>query len=494
VLVGGIDIWRSLQGGRNLTRMSVWSAWFFGNVPPGGPEGPSNYAHADHHGVIYDPQNPDTLYFATDGGVFRTFDRGSTFAGLNGGYQSTQFYNGFTNALLEIDLAIGGMQDNATAIYEGNLGWRRVIGGDGCWTAMHPINTQLMYGETQFLGIQRSTNGGNSFSSATNGISQIGQVAFVAPYALSRSNPDIMYAGRSRIFRTTNGGSNWSVTNGNIELDGNPALSMAISNTSDEVVYVGTAPVLVRSGVFVTTNSGTSWTNITGTLPDRYPLDLAVDPGDDQVAYVVMSGFGSGHLFRTSNRGGTWSDITNGLPDVPSSAVMVDPDFPQVLYFGNDLGVYVSTDTGTTWQEFQTGMPDAAIVMDLGAVRLNRHIRAVTHGRGVYEREMLDPSTGVAGGEGAPGAAGLRMLAARPNPFRDATTLRFAIGAAGPVTVRLYDVGGRAVATLVAGEQRAAGEHAVAVDAHRLGLAAGFYVARVEVGREVGTASLVLAP
>jgi photosystem II stability/assembly factor-like uncharacterized protein len=493
VLTGGIDIWRSTQGGRNLVKMSNWSAWFFGNVPPGGPEGPPSYAHADHHCVIYDPQKPDTLYFGCDGGVFRTFDRGSTFSGVNGGYQSTQFYNGFTSALLQVNLAIGGLQDNATAIYEGNVGWRRVIGGDGCWTAIHPTNTQLMYGESQYLNIQRSTNGGTSFSGATNGISQTGEVAFVAPFVLSPGLPNIMYAGRSRIFRTTNGGSNWSVTNSNLELDTNPALGMAISNQSDAVVYVTTAPVLTRSGVFVTTNSGTTWTNITGTLPDRYPVDIAVDPVDDQIAYVVMSGFGSGHLFRTTNRGGSWADITNGLPDLPSSAVMPDPDYPQILYFGNDIGVYVSTDTGASWQEYQTGMPDAAIVMDLQPVRLTRYIRCATHGRGVYERPMIDPSAGVAGGDGAPAVAGLQMLATRPNPFRDATSIRFALGKAEPVTVRLYDITGRAVATLVSGEQRPAGEHTVAVDARRLGLAAGVYVARVEAGHHTGAVRLVLS-
>jgi photosystem II stability/assembly factor-like uncharacterized protein len=494
VVVAGVDIWRSTQGGRNLVRMSDWSAWFFGNVPPGGPEGPPNYAHADHHAVIHDPQRPDTLFFACDGGVFRSFDHAGTFAGLNGGYQTTQFYNGFSSALTSLTLAIGGMQDNATAIYEGNLGWRRVIGGDGCMTAMHPLNLQIMYGATQNLGIRRSTDGGNNFNLVTNGISQVGQVAFVAPYVLSPIVPTVLYAGRSRIFRTTNGGTNWSAVNSNLELDSNPAISMAISNQSENVLYVGTAPVLTRSHVYVTTNGGTSFTNITGSLPDRYPVDLAVDPLDDQIAYVVLSGFGSGHLFRTSDRGANWTDITGDLPDVPSSAVVVDPDNPNILYFGNDIGVYVSTNTGATWEAFQTGMPGAAILMDLSVVRGNRHLRAVTHGAGNFERAMLEPSAAVAdGGAGAPSAAGLRMLTAAPNPFRDATSLRFALAGARPVTIKLYDVTGRAVATLLAGEPRAAGEHAVRVDARSLGLATGVYVARIEAGGEVASAELVLA-
>jgi photosystem II stability/assembly factor-like uncharacterized protein len=494
VLVAGVDIWRSTQGGRNLVRMSDWSAWFFGNVPPGGPEGPPNYAHADHHHVIYDPQKPDTLFFGTDGGVFRSFDHGGTFAGLNGGYQTTQFYNGFSSAISLDTFAIGGMQDNATAIYEGNLGWRRVIGGDGCMTAMHPQNLLIMYGATQNLGIRRSTDGGFNFNSAVNGISQVGQVAFVAPYLLAPSVPTVMYAGRSRIFRSSNGGVNWGVVNSNLELDGNPAISMGISHQSENVLYVGTAPVLSRARIFVTTNGGTSFTNITGSLPDRYPVDITVDPLNDQIAYVVLSGFESGHLFRTSDRGANWTDISSDLPDVPSSAVVVDPDNTNIIYFGNDIGVYVSTDTGATWEAYQTGMPGAAILMDLSVVRSNRHIRAITHGHGNFEREMLEPTAAVAdGGTGAPAAAGLRMLGAAPNPFRDATSLRFALAGARPVTVKLYDVAGRAVATLAEGEPRSAGEHAMRVDARTLGLAAGVYVARIEAGGEQATAQIVLA-
>ena len=489
VRVGGIDIWRSTQGGRNLIRTSNWSQWFFGTVPPGGPEGPPSYAHADHHAVIHNPGSPNTLYFATDGGVFRSLDGGLTFSGVNGGYQATQFYNGFSSAISDPDLAIGGMQDNATAIYEGTVAWRRVIGGDGCWTALHPTNLLNMFGETQYLGIQRSTNGGMTFSSATSGIGG-GTVAFVAPFLLSPAVPAIMYAGTSRIYRSTNGASSWTATNGNLQLDSNPALALAVSSTSPDVVYAATAPLNVRAGVFVTTNSGVSWTNITGALPDRYPVDLAVDPTDDRIAYVVMSGFGSGHLFRTTNRGGFWTDIGVALPDVPSSAIAIDPDHLDHLYFGNDLGVYVSTNGGGSWNEYKLGMPDAAIVMDLSTVPANRRVRAVTHGAGVFERALLEPSTAVAAGETAP-PAGLRLLGSAPNPFSAATDIRFSLGARAFVEVDVIDVTGRKVAVLEAG-MRDPGQHRVRLDGRRLGLTAGVYFARVRAGGQRASERLVL--
>ena len=66
-----------------------------------------------------------SFFFASDGGVFRTNDGGGSFVGLNGGYTTTQFYNGFSNAAADSLLAMGGMQDNFTAIWEGSPAWRR---------------------------------------------------------------------------------------------------------------------------------------------------------------------------------------------------------------------------------------------------------------------------------------------------------------------------------------------------------------------------------
>ena len=94
-------------------------------------------------------------------------------------------------------------------------------------------------------------------------------------------------------------------------------------------------------------------------------LDLHVDPNNDAIAYAAIGGFGSGHLYRTTNYGSTWFDISYGLPDVPTNAVVVDPDLPATIYVGNDLGVYVSEDNGSTWLAYTDGMPEAAMVFDL---------------------------------------------------------------------------------------------------------------------------------
>ena len=90
------------------------------------------------------------------------------------------------------------------------------------------------------------------------------------------------------------------------------------------------------------------------------------------------------------------------------------------------------------------------------------------------------------------GAAGdaLAVSAARPNPFRDRTEVRFALGAPAEVTVRVFNVLGQEVAVLAEGEPFAPGTHGLVWDAR--GLAAGVYVARVDAAGESRTVQVVL--
>jgi photosystem II stability/assembly factor-like uncharacterized protein len=475
VICGGIDLWKSTTGGTNLIRKSDWTAWYFGVPPPGGPEGPPYYSHADHHAFAVHPTNPNIVYFGTDGGVFRTTDFGETFEGRNGGYQTTQFYNGFSCAFTDSILSIGGLQDNATAIYEGTVAWRRVIGGDGCWTAIHTVNPDTIYGAYQNLSILKSVNRGQTWSGISPPSSS--QTSFAAPYVLSPSRPRTMYAGRDKVYKSTIGGGSWVATNNNLTLDGNPLISLAVSFTNPDTVYAGTAPTIARAGIFRTTNGGTSWQNVTGTLPDRYPVDIAVDPTNSAVVYVAFAGFGTSHLFRSTDAGQTWGDIGAALPDVPTSSLVVDPSYPNHLYVGNDIGVYVSTNGGGSWQEFQASMPDAAIVMDLTISRSNRMLRAATHGNGAYERRLLEPTVGVHEAELQVSSFSLEQN--YPNPFNATTKIGFRVQDAGFTSLKVYGALGREVATLV-NEVRQPGTYEATWDAS--GMPSGVYFYRITAG------------
>jgi hypothetical protein len=399
LFTGGIEIWRSTNSGRALGVRSSWQSVFFGTSPPEGPIGASDYAHADHHFAVWHPTDPNTIFFASDGGVFRTTDLGQTFESLIGGYQTSQFYNGFSNSASVPTTAMGGLQDNFTVIYQGTNAWRRVIGGDGTWTAMNPLVGSTIYGSAQSLQMARSYDSGDNWTFIIPPSLSGDVTAFVAPYVLSPDDPRVLYAGRSRVYRSDDEGTNWMSTNGGLPLSsGNPVISLAAAPTDVNVVYAGTAPIASRARLFTTKNGGLSWLDVTGNLPDRYPSDLAVDPNDPDRVFVTFMGFGTSHVYKSTDGGDVWHDIGVGLPDIPTSAIEVDPDNPDVIYVGTDLGIYSSLDAGASWQPFNNGMP-LAMVNDLKVFLPDRKIRAATHGNGAWERDLYDPGLCIGPGE-----------------------------------------------------------------------------------------------
>jgi photosystem II stability/assembly factor-like uncharacterized protein len=384
---------------------------------------------------------------------------------------------------------MGGFQDNSTDIYSGDLAWFRTsVAGDGSWTSIDATNDNIMYASLQYLNMMKSTDGGNSFPNVVTPPTLGSITSFIAPFRSFIGSSNIIYAGRGRIFKSTDGGSNWIQTNNGNLLDGNPALSLAISYQTSDKVYVGTAPYQTRAGLFRTTNGGTSWDNITGILPDRFPADIAVDPNDDNIVYVTFYGFGSGHVYKSTNSGDTWTDISDNLPDIPTLAVIVDPNNSSHIYIGTDIGVFVSTDGVGNWQDFNNGLPDAIQAMDLNITTVNNVIRVMTHGNGAYETKLLSqipinastiPST----------VTDFNLEQNYPNPFNPNTTIQYQNPELSFVSIKVYDVLGNEVDLLV-NEEKPIGNYEVEFDATRL--PSGIYFYRLQAGDFVETKKMVL--
>jgi hypothetical protein len=370
-----------------------------------------------------------------------------TFTQKNDGYQTSQYYNGFANSRQDSGIAIGGRQDNGSAKYTGNVLWDKVLGADGAWCAIDPNNDNIMYASYQRARIHKSTNGGNNFSQifspSTVGIPTSGPVVpQTAPFVLSGANPDVLYVGTSYLAKSTNAGNSWTLMNGAIELNGNPLISMASSCQDEDILYVATSPIVSQVAVLITIDGGNSFTDITGNLPDRYPVDLAVDANNDSVIYVVLSGFGTSHIYKSENRGNSWVDIGIGLPDVPTSAVFVDPSFPSHIYVGNDIGVFVSTDGGNSWYDFRDGLPEVVSVLDLTISPSNRKLRAATHGNGLYQISLLEQPLQTNGQEIDILIDNIQIF---PNPSRDIFNLTFTSNEKQDLEIRIINVIGERV-------------------------------------------------
>jgi hypothetical protein len=165
--------------------------------------------------------------------------------------------------------------------------------------------------------------------------------------------------------------------------------------------------------------------------------------------------------------------------------VAVDPDYPEVIYAGTDIGVFISRDSGQVWHSFQTGMP-TAMVNDLKVFGPDRKIRAATHGNGVFERDLFDPTTtDVAWEASAPTLASLRVY---PNPVQAGSRIHFDMPRAAQARLSLYDVQGRRVSVLI-DQQLSAGPHELPLATERL--SSGVYFLRLETAESVWNSRVV---
>ena len=386
ILVGTLNVEKSTNGGTSFITKSNWGAWIEGATPPGAPEGPSNFVHADVHHYESNPKDPNKIYIAADGGLYRSNNFGETFYSCNGGFVTSQFYGGFANSYQDSIFCIGGLQDNRSAFYQGTTAWYKTFFGDGMWCAVNSMNDNICYTEYTNGAINKSTNRGISWNSISPPGVGGNNYCFVTPFICCRSNPNVMYVGGTSIYKSSTGGGNWQGPYGS-GIFGAKILSLASSHTNIDTVYCGT----VAGGIFRSVNAGLNWINITDSsiIPNRYITDITINPNKSNELYITLGGFSSGHVFKSTCAGNSWQNINGNLPDVPHHSIIIDPAYNQNIYVGNDLGVYVSTNSGNNWYEYREGMP-YALVMDLSIVYVNRKIRATTHGNGIYERKLID--------------------------------------------------------------------------------------------------------
>lgn len=376
VIVGGIFLWRSTNGGSSFTQVGS--------------------LHADQHAIVQSPQFNGTtnkvVFFGNDGGIYQTSDvyaSSPALTVLNNNLGITQFYGGAGNS--SSGRIIGGTQDNSTLRYSGSQTWGTTFCCyDGGFCAADQTDSNYFYGETQWLGLFRSTDAGQSGNFINSGIadSRPQGTNFISPLTLDPNNPSTLLAGGLSLWRSTNVKAStptWSTIKNaigtNYGTDSISAVAMAKGNSN--IVWVGH-----NNGDVYFTSNGTSaspnWTRVDNNslgLPNRYCTRITIDPLNSSRVYVTFGGFSSDNVWRTDNSGNSWTNITNGLPSAPVRTLAVWQQNTNNLYVGTEVGIFASANGGQSWSPSNDG-PTNCSVDEL--FWMNNTLVAATHGRGMF--------------------------------------------------------------------------------------------------------------
>ncbi|WP_030264765.1 WD40/YVTN/BNR-like repeat-containing protein [Streptomyces sp. NRRL B-24484] len=423
LVTGGVNLWRSTDGGDHLTEISTWWA--------------ADSVHADHHAIVshpgYDGVANRTVLFGNDGGVFRAadlalvgsepeppFEKG--WEKLVNDYGVTQFYGGAGHS--GTGTIVGGAQDNGSLRFgpaAGAQAWTEFFGGDGGWCASDPTDPDVFYGEYVFLNIHRNTDGattddtegdryisGQFFNPARGPQGEwdwkpapfriedakTGDTLFIAPFVLDPNDPDRLFGGGLSLWRTDDAktpntptsGPRWRAVK---PRTGAEISAIAVTPGNSDAVWVGH----VDGAVFRTANGTAAtpaWQRVGATGPDRlqpqrYCTRLTVHPARPQTVYACFGGYEAGNLWVTEDGGARWHGLGTALPAAPVRALAVHPQHDRFLYCGTEVGLFASEDGGTSWSPTTEG-PNSCPVDDL--FWMGRSLVCVTHGRGMFRIDL----------------------------------------------------------------------------------------------------------
>lgn len=387
LIAGGLDAYRSVNGGANWTRFTYWVST-------------SPYVHADHHFHQYWLKDGETrLIMATDGGLFYSANNGTTFRDKNKNLGIKQFYAGAIHPTAGSPYLLAGAQDNGThQLKNPGLSYSiEVTGGDGCFVHINQVNPNIQFGSYVYNQYRRTLNGGNTWSSVNLSSSQ---GLFVNPFDHD-DNLNIMYASNgplSQMRRWIN--TNTATTNSLIGFSTANLGSATISLTAFKVspftanrLFFGTNNgrmfKLENANTVTTATSDANLTNIgSASFPAGYVS--CVNTGtDDNNLIAVFSNYGVNNVWVTTDGGTTWSAIDGDLPDMPVRWAMFEPGDNSKIYLATEAGVYTTKNVSgasTNWLP-EPGFP--LVRTDMLKMRnSDSTIVAATHGRGLFTAKI----------------------------------------------------------------------------------------------------------
>ncbi len=374
VIMGAVDQFITTNAGATITKNTFWN--------PGAGQIP-NYVHADQHIYYFDPNDSDTIYVGSDGGIFRSTDGGDTYENINNNFFVSQSYGIAVNP--DGSGVTSGTQDNGSQLYFGDdQVWLEWSGGDGGYSAWDQQNSDFLYGSRPSGSMFGSSDGG--ITSTNISLPDTTGASFIQPFAIDENDGNRLLVGTDNLFFSANiralGAASFTDVSGPI----GTVSATTISSVDGSQAFGGTRTgQLYRIDNLGTTNDST---NISSGLQSGSDVtDIYVDPADltGETLIVTQADYDSDRLSRSINGGSSWTSISGNLPNIPLLSVTSDPLEPTRFFVGSELGLFVSDDVtvaSPVWDRYDFG-PAFTRILDL--VWNNDNLYIGTHGRGTYK-------------------------------------------------------------------------------------------------------------
>ncbi len=379
--LGGVNTWKSTDNGATWTIKNYWSGG--GGVPT---------VHADKHWFTYQPST-GVFFEGNDGGIYKTADGGTTWTHLSNGLVISEIYRIGTSATSAGDV-ICGLQDNGSK--EDVAGtWSNRTGGDGMEALIDYTNVNIQY-STYVQGlIYRTTNhwGSNTTlvnNNAASGVNSAG--LWVTPYVENPLNHNGLYVGKDQLYRGFNAGSaatagavTWVSISSSLTFPTSSSQlinAIAVAPTDSNTIYIACDNYLYR-----TTTGGSSWT-LVNTAAENITY-IAINNTNPNNVWFTLSVYTAGSkVFVTTTGGASWTNISGTLPNIPVNTIVYSNTGSNGEYIGTDLGVYYLGTSASDWVPFNTGLPNV-VVDELEICYANSKIYAATFGRGLWSSDLF---------------------------------------------------------------------------------------------------------
>ena len=405
----------------------VVKAGLYGSISKDGGETFENLGnmHADIHDMVFDINNSDIMYVGTDGGVYRSWNKGVTMEIVEN-LPLSQFYHISVDNEEPYNI-YGGLQDNGSwygpSFAAGGISakhWNAVGQGDGFRVLRHPTKN-IIYSEMQGAENVWRYDVDNNLVKTIQPLPVDGykdyRFNWNTPIETSKNNSDRLYIGSQYVHRSNDTGNTWEIispdltTNdptkqnqedsGGLSMDNSGAenhttiFTITESPLNENIIWAGTDD----GNIQVTKNGGKSWKNVIGNVSgvpkNTWVYHIEASVHDENTAYVVFDGHTSGDMkayaYKTNDLGKTWTNIIPN-DDVIGFTRNIQEDYenPNLLFLGTELGLYITINGGDRWSKFTKNVPPVAIHYIELQSQTNDLVMG-THGRGVIIIDDISP-------------------------------------------------------------------------------------------------------